>query len=973
MTQTGWSYLDYTSYGTTTASTVLDAYGLSGTYDAESSINVAFILPRANDPAALLASDWGTRQTTLAELNAQGTLWSTFGATPHDYDTLRTYLTNQHAVLLGDAAGSDGYVSSPDSRTLWATLTPDEFEHIFGTKLLQSELHGGFQYWNGNLTLPSAAGIAGLWFDTSPWFGPSPAEDNRARDASVIPAQGPLSIGNGLADGFHEANHYAGQVADWYYHFPLAGIDAPTTTVGLLEPLVGDAVAAGYNFQAGLDSFRARAGLPDPGHYYVVAHGGQSDTGNAGERSLDVGVVSSANPDSLLGLYVGSGSSALDGTGHANSNVFTAYQDAFFDREHAPPVLSSSFSILPQSAPGSPFAYAVQQLFTDGALANMTVVSADNDWGSSWDFANGLANQAVHSSSPFLLLVGGTSLTPFAFASHDPSIAEMPTLSDSLLGRAMAGDLATIWLLVEGGLSKLPSAITGEQSEATTFLESVWNTYALHGSTISPDLKGAAAGDGGVDTTQPTPWYQHDFGLAPVSANPDSIFPGSGTGRGAPDVSADSGGNLFYITPGENMNGTSFDDGTSAAAPMWTSLVSQFDTIFHDQGLPQLGFMNDLLYYADAIAPGSFNDIVFGNNVTSFHSGGPLDTLDPKTGVLSDVTLTGFGYHAGPGYDLASGLGTPNGTLLARALTAIAHQQISFHALPDVVNPDGHAGWTSGADQTLLFQAMSADGAQVGVATGPDAFGFFSNASDDFAWTNQLAQQSLQPDFDPRLVILYDKQAQGALMQQGVHANEALALSIDGGAAQAMQGMLSTAFGFADFTNQDGDVRVARPVAVAETAGGHDDQLAIVRIRQNGEDDLSLTLYRVDDLNGAIGGLHPGDAGYEAALHARAYHTTNGDTAIRGPGYGDFTQVALQHVNAGDLIAMELTNNTHGDTYSAFAQTNEVVNGQHVGHLWSYGLNTWGWEDTKGGGDRDFNDLVVGLDFTSASGHGWLA
>ena len=210
-------------------------------------------------------------------------------------------------------------------------------------------------------------------------------------------------------------------------------------------------------------------------------------------------------------------------------------------------------------------------------------------------------------------------------------------------------------------------------------------------------------------------------------------------------------------------------------------------------------------------------------------------------------------------------------------------------------------------------------------------------------------------------------------MQQGMHAGDALAVSIDGGGAQAMQGTLSSAFGFADFTNIDGDVRVARPVAVAETAGGHDDQLAIVRIRQNGEDSLSLTLYRVDDLNGAIGGLHPGDAGYDAALHARAYHTTNGDTSIRGPGYGDFTQVELQHVNAGDLVAMQLTNNTTGDTYSAFAQANEVVDGQHVGHLWSYGLNTWGWEDTKGGGDRDFNDLVVGLDFTSAAGHGWLA
>src|SRR6267154_1107352 len=118
----------------------------------------------------------------------------------------------------------------------------------------------------------------------------APAADNRAGGASVMPAQGPLSIGNGLSDGFHQANHYAGQVADWYYHFPLASIDAPTTTVGLLEPLVGDAVAAGYNFQAGLDSFRAGAGLSTPGHYYVVAPGGQSDTGDSGERSLDVGV-----------------------------------------------------------------------------------------------------------------------------------------------------------------------------------------------------------------------------------------------------------------------------------------------------------------------------------------------------------------------------------------------------------------------------------------------------------------------------------------------------------------------------------------------------------------------------------------------------------------------------------------------------------------------------------------------------------
>ena len=70
---------------------------------------------------------------------------------------------------------------------------------------------------------------------------------------------------------------------------------------------------------------------------------------------------------------------------------------------------------------------------------------------------------------------------------------------------------------------------------------------------------------------------------------------------------------------------------------------------------------------------------------------------------------------------------------------------------------------------------------------------------------------------------------------------------------------------------------------------------------------------------------------------------------------------------------MRLDNLTTGAFYWAFANANETVGGQQVGHLWNYGLNTWGWEDTFGGGDRDFNDLVVQLDFTSAHGHGWLA
>jgi hypothetical protein len=269
---------------------------------------------------------------------------------------------------------------------------------------------------------------------------------------------------------------------------------------------------------------------------------------------------------------------------------------------------------------------------------------------------------------------------------------------------------------------------------------------------------------------------------------------------------------------------------------------------------------------------------------------------------------------------------------------------------------------------------VSSGGAAVSLSVGSSTDAFVSPATEAFAWTSRLAQQSLQSEFDPNLVRLFDGAAQGALDEAVAATGNQLAVSIDGATAGTPQVLLSTTFGFVDFVSDGGAsaVRLARPVAVAETAGGQDDQLAVVRIRQNGQDQVSVELYRVDDFDGTIAGLRPGDPGYQAAAQARAYSTTAGGTEIAGPGYGNYAQVLVQDVDAGDLIAMQLTNVTRGSVFWAFAQANEVVDGQPVGHLWNYGLDTWGWEDTPGAGDRDYNDLIVGLDFTSASGQGWL-
>ena len=220
---------------------------------------------------------------------------------------------------------------------------------------------------------------------------------------------------------------------------------------------------------------------------------------------------------------------------------------------------------------------------------------------------------------------------------------------------------------------------------------------------------------------------------------------------------------------------------------------------------------------------------------------------------------------------------------------------------------------------------------------------------------------------------LFDKQAQGWVGQSVVEAGEHLSVSINAPSTVALQASMTSPFDFADFTSAAGAVRVARPVAVAETAGAADDTVAVVRVRQNGENTLSLTFYKVDDLTGTIDGLAAGRGGLSPRRsHGRAYQLTSGGTALSGPGYGNFGQSGLTNVDAGDFIAMKLVNNTTGAHYLAFAHANETVAGQTSAICGTTGLNTWGWEDTFGGGDRDFNDLIVQLDFTSASGHGWL-
>jgi hypothetical protein len=74
------TYLDLTSYRGN------GSLPASGT-PSSMTFNVALVLDRANDPSALLAADWGSRQQQLEALDSN-TLWSTYGADPQNMPTL---------------------------------------------------------------------------------------------------------------------------------------------------------------------------------------------------------------------------------------------------------------------------------------------------------------------------------------------------------------------------------------------------------------------------------------------------------------------------------------------------------------------------------------------------------------------------------------------------------------------------------------------------------------------------------------------------------------------------------------------------------------------------------------------------------------------------------------------------------------------------------------------------------------------
>ena len=162
--------------------------------------------------------------------------------------------------------------------------------------------------------------------------------------------------------------------------------------------------------------------------------------------------------------------------------------------------------------------------------------------------------------------------------------------------------------------------------------ETVWNNN-LTG--ISNEGSG-----GGISSYYAIPWWQTNISMTSNG--------GSTSHRNIPDVAL-TADNVFVSYNNGDDTGTNYFMGTSCAAPLWAGFTALVNQQAVAGGNPPVGFLNPALYGTTTNSNYSicFHDVTTGNN----------------TG-----TNTAGLYNAVAGYDLCTGLGTPNGQNLISVL-----------------------------------------------------------------------------------------------------------------------------------------------------------------------------------------------------------------------------------------------------------------------------------------------------------------
>jgi kumamolisin len=171
---------------------------------------------------------------------------------------------------------------------------------------------------------------------------------------------------------------------------------------------------------------------------------------------------------------------------------------------------------------------------------------------------------------------------------------------------------------------------------------SIASTGAWNDTTYPAPFTKTAGGGGGLSTFVKRPWWQ-----------PAQSFTTSNK-RMVPDIAAFADGSPGYpIVCSNGVKGCTgsgqsiaFVGGTSAATPLVAGMIALWNQQAHNQGLPKPGFVAPLLTTLAQHTPPAFTDVTQGTN--ALFGGSCCPTR--------------------PGFDLATGWGSPNAGVIASSL-----------------------------------------------------------------------------------------------------------------------------------------------------------------------------------------------------------------------------------------------------------------------------------------------------------------
>jgi kumamolisin len=227
------------------------------------------------------------------------------------------------------------------------------------------------------------------------------------------------------------------------------------------------------------------------------------------------------------------------------------------------------------------------------------------------------------------------------------------TMMDDAIGTDETTNNTTVFAASgdSGGLDCAPDNAGGQVPESSwqgvSAPASLPSVTGVGGTSLSTTANGGYVGEttwsepllsqgtgGGVSSTFPQPSWQTGTGTG-GQYDPNRM-------RQVPDVAADADLNTGTVVVN---NGQPVGGGTSLATPMWAGFTALIDQYLTSHGGHPVGFFNPLLY---SLANGR-----------------------PSYPPLHDITVGGNDFYpAGTGYDMTTGLGSPNVWNLARDLAA---------------------------------------------------------------------------------------------------------------------------------------------------------------------------------------------------------------------------------------------------------------------------------------------------------------